>query len=66
MKTLKKIYENNDWYCPYCEQLNNTEVVENQVECTWCEGVCKINKTINTLFLPSIKNRDRHKRRVYG
>ncbi len=32
-----ELFDNNDWYCPYCNELNNTELPEKIIQCTWCE-----------------------------
>jgi hypothetical protein len=51
MKNLSVIFYNNDWYCPYCEQLNNTERIENEVQCSWCKCISKVPKIVLAIFL---------------
>lgn len=67
MKNLKIIYYNNDWYCPYCDQLNNTENIINIVQCNWCEGISKVSKTVLAIFLHNKpERRTRKKERPFG
>jgi len=35
---MKKAYlfSDNDWYCPHCGEINNTENPGKNVQCSWC------------------------------
>ncbi len=65
MKELNNVYHNGDWYCPYCEQLNNAEKFGKVVQCSWCECESKISKNAWVIFQKSVINRPNLRKRRF-